>query len=74
MASQDERVVLYREWVATLACAIYNGEDWDKQTVAAFLHMGESRFDYMFAGDPPERLTEDEVIAAIDRIFERAGI
>lgn len=70
----DERMNVYRGWVASLACAIYNGEDWDKQAVAASLHMGDSSFDYAFAGDPPERLTEDEVLAAIDRIFERAGI
>ena len=69
-----ERIYVYRGWVAALACAIYNGDSWDKQTVASFLHMGEQGFDYQFPDDPPEKLTEDDVMAAMDRIFERAGI
>ena len=69
-----ERMNAYRAWVATLACALYNDEDWDKQTVASFLHMGDPSLDYSFRGDPPEELTFDDFIAAMDKIFERAGI
>ena len=69
-----ERMTVYREWVATLACAIYNDKGWDKQAVASFLHMGDPSLDYTFRGDPPGELTRDDFIAAMDRIFERAGI
>ena len=70
----EMRTHYYRGLAANLACAIYNGEEWDKQTLAALLQMGDPRFDYTFAEDPPERLTDDDVLAAIDRIFERHGI
>ena len=67
------RMDVYREQVATLACAIYNGEDWDKQAVISFLHMGDPSLDYTTRGIPPERLEPDDVIAALDRMFTRAG-
>ena len=68
----ETRIQIYRGWVATLACAIYNGEeDWDKQTVASFLHMGDPSIDYTFRGTPPETITEEDVFVALDRIFER---
>ena len=35
----ESRTHVYRGTIAALACAIYNREDWDKQTVAAQLHM-----------------------------------
>lgn len=70
----DDRTAWYRGAVMTLACAIYNEEGWDKQTVASFLHMGDPRRDYTFRGEPPEKLTDDDVVAAMDGIFERAGI
>ena len=66
-----ERIVNLREWVVELACAIYNGEDWDKQQVAAFLHMGEPGLDYTFRDEPPTTISREDVLAAIDRIFER---
>ena len=69
-----ERMNIYREWAATLACAIYNGEDWDKRTVISYLHMGDPSLDYDTRGIPPERMEPDDVIAAMDRIFTRAGI
>ena len=72
--NQSERMYVYRGMVATLACAIYNGENWDKQAVAGLFHMGEKNLDYVFPGDPPEKLTDEDVMAAMDRIFERAGI
>ena len=70
----EERMHVYRGMVMTLASAIYNGECWDKQTVAGFLHMGDPSLDYVFRGDPPEKLTDDDIAEALDRIFERAGI
>ena len=42
--------------------------------LAGVSHMGEQGLDYQFPDDPPEKLTEDDVMAAMDRIFERAGI
>ena len=70
----EERTSVYRGMICAFALAIYNGEDWDKQAVAAQLGMGDPSLDYTFAGDPPETLTEDDVFDALDRIFERAGI
>ena len=67
------RIHTYRGWVAALACAIYNGEGWDKQTIAALLHMGDERYDYPFPGEPPEKLTEEDIFAAMDAVFRRAG-
>lgn len=58
----NTREQVYRGWVAQLACAIYNDEEWDKG------------LDYTFSGDPPERLEQEDFFAAIDRIFDRAGI
>ena len=52
----------------------YNDEDWDKQTIAGLLHMGDPSLDYAFPDDPPDKLTDKDVWDAIDRIFERAGI
>ena len=72
--NESERLRITQEWAARLACAIYNGEGWDKQAVASFLHMGDSGLDYMFVGDPPETLNEDDFIDAMNRIFERAGL
>ena len=56
--NESERLRICQEWAARLACAIYNGEDWDKQAVASYFHMGEEGLSYWFPGDPPERLTE----------------
>ena len=70
----NTREQVYRGWVAQLACAIYNDEEWDKQTVASLLHLGDKGLDYTFPGDPPERLEQEDFFAAIDRIFDRAGI
>ena len=72
--NQEERTHMYREWVATLACVIYTGENWDKQAVASFLHMGDPSLNYEFPGEPSDELTLDEAMEAMDRIFERAGI
>lgn len=72
--NESERLRICQEWAARLACAIYNGEDWDKQAVASYFHMGEEGLSYWFPGDPPERLTEDDFIAAMRRIFELADL
>ena len=68
----ERRMECYREWVAALACAIYNGEDWDKRQVISFLHMGDKSLDYDTWGIPPERLNPDDVILAMDRMFTLA--
>ena len=70
------RTGYYREMIATLACVIYNeDESWDKQTVASQFHMGNKRFDYMFPEDSvPEKLSREDVLDAIDKIFERGGV
>ena len=70
----DRREVYYRELIATLACGLYNGEDWDKQAVACLLHMGEERLDYTFDGPPPETMTHDDILKAVDDIIGKAGI
>ncbi len=70
----EGRIAFYRGTIATLACAIYNGEDWDKQALAAQLHMGDPRFDYTFEGEPPETITDSDVFEALDRILERANM
>lgn len=67
----EDRIDCYRGWVARLACAIYNGEGWDKQALASYLHMGDQGLDYTFPGNPPEELTEDAVLEAIDAMFAR---
>ena len=69
----ERRMDCYREWVAALACAIYNGEDWDKRAVISFLHMGDPSLDYDTRGEPPERMEPDDVILSMDRMFNRAG-
>lgn len=69
------RTRYYRETIADLVCVIYNQEDWDKQTVAAQFHMGDKSLDYTFPeGEIPEKLTREDVLAAIDKIFERGGV
>ena len=76
---QEEKINLkarndvYRGHVSILAKAIYNGENWDKQAVAAQLHMGDEGLDYMFPGEPPEKLEEEDFLDALDKICERAG-
>ena len=70
----DARISFYRGMIYTFASAIYNGEDWDKQAVAAQLCMGDPSLDYVFDGDPPETLTDNDISDALDRIIERAGI
>ena len=39
-----------------------------------FRHMGDPGLSPTFGGDPPEELTPEDVIAAMDRIFGRAGV
>ena len=73
--NQEERVRIYRGYIGQLACALYNDEeDWDKQAIGAFFHMGDPAQDYIFPDEPPITLTEEEFLDALDRIFERAGI
>lgn len=75
MSNEETRTQIYRGTIAALACAIYNGEGWDKQTIAAQLHMGDKSLDYTFPeGEVPEELSNEDVFAAMDGIFERAGI
>lgn len=73
-AKLSTREHVYRGTIVALAKAIYNGECWDKQTVAAQLHMGDPALDYAYSGEPPEELTDEDVFAALDEMFERAGI
>ena len=70
----EERTNIYRVYIGTLAAAIYNEEGWDKQQMASYFHMGDSSHSYAFPEEPPARLEIDDFIAALDRIFERAGI
>ena len=70
----EERMRIYREWVAALACAIYNEENWDKQQVISFLHLGDRSLDYTTRGTPPEKMTEDHVLMAMDNMFRQAGL
>ena len=72
--SQSDREHVYRGLVGTLACAIYNDEQWDKQQLAALLHMGDPSLDYVFRDEPPAKLSYEDVLDAVDRIFERGGI
>lgn len=69
----EDREIWYREAIATLACAIANGEDWDLQTVAGFLHMGNEQEYYVFADPPPAQITREQVVDAVDTVFEQAG-
>ena len=68
----EARTSVYRGMICAFALAIYNGEDWDKQAVAAQLGMGGPNVSS--PGELPETLTDEAVLAAIDRIFERADI
>lgn len=69
----EARSNVFRGHAAILAEAIYNGENWDKQTVAAQLHMGDKGLDYMFPGEPPEKFEEEVFLDALDKLCERAG-
>ena len=60
----EDRISVYRGMVMTLACAVYNGEDMGKDAVADLLRIE----------NPPETLTDEDAAAALDKIFERAGI
>ncbi len=72
--SLDERIACYRGWVMTLACEMYNdGDEAAKQFVAGLLHMGDRSHDYAFL-KPPEKLTEEDIAAAMDAVFEKGGI
>ena len=62
-----ERINSYRGWAARLACAMYNGEQWDREQMVEFLMFDDEI-------EPPEELTLDDAEAAMDAIFERAGI
>ena len=61
--SDEDQTRVYRGTIATFACAIYNDEDLGKEGVIDLLRMEER----------PDELTDEVVLAAIDRIFERAG-
>ena len=69
----ESRNDVYRGHAAILAKAIYNGEEWDKQTVAGQLHMGDKDLHYMFRGNPPEQLEETDFLDALEKMCERAG-
>ena len=69
----ERRMNAYRERVAVLACAIYNGENWDKGAVISYFQMGDPSLDYDTRGIPPERLEPDDVITAMDRMFNLKG-
>ena len=73
----EDQVKAYRAWVAELAGVIYNGgkdydgNEWDKQTLASFLHMGDPSLDYVFPEPPPEKITYEDVLSAIDAMFAK---
>ena len=65
----------YLGLATTLTLALYNEKDkWDKQAIAALLHMGDPSQDYIFPDEPPDKITDDQVYAAIRLILEKAGI
>ena len=68
----EARNDVYQGHVAILTKAIYNGENWDKQTVATQFHMGDRNLDYMFRGEPSEKLEEGDFLDALDKLCERA--
>ena len=71
----EERMRIYREWVAALACAIYNNEeDWGKRKVISFLCLGDPSIDYDTWGEPPDEMTPENVMMAMDNIFRRAEL
>ena len=70
----EERMNIYRELVVDLACAIYNEEDWDKQRIISALRLGDPSFDYETRGIPPDELTREAVIMAMDNMFRQAGL
>ena len=73
--SDAEREGVYRGMVAAFACAIYNGEAWDRKTVVSYLHMGDVSIDYgMPEEELPDQLTDELVWQALDRMFEKAGM
>ena len=55
-----------------MAADFYNGEIWDKNRIAMYFCMGDPSLDYAFRDHPPETLTEEDFLAAMDAIFERA--
>ena len=67
----EEQLRICKEWAARLACVIYNGEDWSKEELMSYFHMGEESFDYIPSPPLPTRLTEDDFVEAMDGIFAR---
>ena len=56
----DDREAIYRGMIMTLAEAIWNGENWDRATVADLLKIDEL----------PEELTDEHVMRALDKIMD----
>ena len=62
-----DQVSILRKMLSPFVCAIYNGQahDWDHEAVLSILTgKGDLK-----GGDLPARLTEDDVMAYIDRLF-----
>ena len=62
-----DRVSILRKMLSPFVCAIYNGQahDWDHEAVFSIL----TGKDGLKGEDLPARLTEDDVMAYIDRLF-----
>ena len=61
------RVSILRKMLSPFVCAIYNGQahDWDHETVFSIL----TGKDDCKGEDLPARLTEDDVMVYIDKLF-----
>ena len=62
-----DRVSILRGMLSPFVCAIYNGQahDWDREAVFLML----TGKDGLKGKDLPTRLTEDDVMAYIDKLF-----
>ena len=61
------RVSILRKMLSPFVCAIYNGQarDWDREAVFPML----TGKDHLKGEDLPARLTKDDVMAYIDKLF-----
>ena len=69
----EVRTACYRGWITTLALELSRQGPDQLQAVAGLLHMGDEKLDYVFR-NPPAELDEEMIEAAMDRVFERAGV
>ena len=61
------RVSILRKMLSPFVCAIYNGQahDWDREAVFSMLTSNDN----LKGEDLPARLTKDDVMAYIDKLF-----